>query len=95
MKYVKTANHYFGNGVPPGSLLQARRKLSSASARNTRGLHHALHDDFADLKPHIRPDAGREPVMEPGPDAGVRDLVGKYTEVSPTMGNTGRGRAGH
>jgi hypothetical protein len=45
-------------GGPPGSLLHARRELSSARARNICRLHHVLHDEFADLKPHIRPDAG-------------------------------------
>ena len=58
-------------------------------------LHHALHNEFTDLLPHIRPDAGRKPEMESCPDAGVRNLVGKDTEVGPAVRDAGRGRTGH
>src|SRR4030095_16728514 len=38
-----------------------------------------------DLEPHIRPDAGREAVMEAGPDTSACNLLGKVRHVGPTM----------
>src|SRR6516165_7273462 len=84
----------FGNGVPPGRLLGARRDGSSSRGRRDR-LHHVFHDIFTDLIPHFRPDSGREAVMEAGPDASTCNLVGKGRHVGPTAGHTGCRGAGY
>jgi hypothetical protein len=54
-----------------------------------------LHNVFADLKPHIRPDVGREAVMEAGPDTSICNLFGKGRHVGPTVGYAGCHRAGY
>src|SRR5215467_2661612 len=67
----------------------------SSRARLGCSLHQVLHDIFADLTPHAGSNAGREPIMETSPDAGIRNLVGKFTEIGPAVGNARRRRARH
>ena len=69
-------------------------KLISNQVNSPR-LHHVFHDIFTDLASHIRADAGREPVVEPGPDAGVRISSAKTPRLGPTVHDAGRGRVGH
>src|SRR5262245_41739870 len=52
-------------------------------------LHDVSHNVFADLLPHVGPDAGRETIMEAGPDASVCGLFGKGRHAGPTMGDAG------
>ena len=40
-------------------------------------------------------DVGRKPVVEPGPDAGVRISSAKTPRLGPTVCDAGRGRVGH
>ena len=40
-------------------------------------------------------DVGRKPVVEPGPDAGVRISSAKTPRLGPTVRDAGRGRVGH
>src|SRR5271165_4715845 len=49
----------------------------------------ALHfyNVFADLEPHIRADAGRESVMEAGPDTSIGNLIGKCCHVGKAVGH--------
>jgi hypothetical protein len=41
------------------------------------------------IKPHIRADAGREAVMEAGPDTSIRNLISKGRHVSKAVGHAG------
>src|SRR5262249_25221882 len=68
-----------------------RRQL--LRARRHRWLHDVFDSVFTDLEPHLRPDPGREAVMEAGPDARICNLLGERRQVGPTVGNAWCGRA--
>src|SRR2546430_1268731 len=79
--------------MPPGSpKCEPARSLSSCGRCD--GLHDVFHDVFADLQPHLCPDAGRETVMETGPDAGTCNLFRERRHAVPTVRNAGRRRTG-
>ena len=79
---------WIGTNLEP--VLSLPRAPRSSCTRLDR-LHYAFHHGLADLEPHVRPDAGREAAVEPGPDASVGNLVGKGRHVGPPVGDT-RGR---
>ena len=58
------------------ALLIASPQHPSLSRTRRDRLHRPFHDVVTNAKPHIRADAGREPVMETGPDARAGYLLG-------------------
>jgi len=52
-----------------------------------RWMHYVRHKVFTDLESHIPADAGREAIMEAGPDASIRNFIGKGGHVGKAMGH--------
>src|SRR5882724_8749475 len=75
--------------------MQARRTHSSSPARCGRRLQHILHDVLSNPVAHVGSDAGREAIVKAGPDAGVRNLLGKGRHVGEAVSHAARIRTGH
>src|SRR5689334_429221 len=73
----------------------ASGRAASARLRKISFAHQLLHDHLADLPAHILTDAGREPVMKAGIDAGKRHLVRVGPHIGPAMRHARSRRAGH
>src|SRR5207245_9727680 len=71
---------------------QASSRLRSVSVhiRDVYRLHGVADDQLADFAPHVLPDSGREPVVESGPDANQRYLVGIGPEIGPAESSAWR-----
>src|SRR6516164_2424409 len=72
-------------------LITSPQHPSLSRTRRDR-LHRPFHNVVTNAKPHIRADAGREPVMETGPDARGY-LLGQGIHVGPAARYAGRRRA--
>src|SRR3981081_32185 len=82
-----------GSARAAGTAASHRPLRVRGSARG--GLHDGVDDVATDLAAHILAYANREPVVEAGPNAGVRYLLIIGPNVGPAMGDARRGRAGH
>src|SRR5262249_8375893 len=92
---------------PPPSVTRGRPGHALSSNRNQplrrqllracrHGWLHGVFDNVvADLESHLRPDPGREAVMEAGPDARICNLLGECRQVGPTVGHAWCARACH
>src|SRR5262249_61227589 len=69
-------------GAANWALLITSPHPSLSRTRRDR-LHRPFHNVVTNAKPHIRADAGREPVMETGPDARAGYLLGQGIHVGP------------
>src|SRR5258708_1956381 len=52
-------------------------------------LHYVGHNVFTDLVSHIPANTSREAIMEAGPDASIRNLIGKGRHVGKAVGHAG------
>src|SRR5437016_12861231 len=80
-------------GAANWALLIPSPQHPSLSRTRRDRLHRPFHNVVTNAKPHIRADAGREPVMETGPDARAGYLLGQGIHVSPAARYAGRRRA--
>src|SRR5882757_8537551 len=91
-----TRSRSYISGIDPAnSLSVATIGLLRSAGRGGDRLHDIVHHILADPKAHVAAHAGREPVVQAGPDARVRDLVDEPMQVAPAPGHAGHGPAGH
>src|SRR5215471_231324 len=87
--WTMTHRHFRSGGATLASMFASMRSIRVLRSCRQGWLHYVFHNVFTDLEARIRADAGREAVMEAGPDTSIRNLIGKGRHVGKAMGHAG------